>query len=242
MKNILLLLFTTAAFAQPPVSISSDRPGVSIGTAVVGKKVFQIESGYEFNKSNQGNTEVENSFINNVLRYGLGEKYELSTSFDYNSLNDEDSTLGNFQVGGRVNLYSPKKGMLPTVTLQSRLQFYDSLGEKTDNIETITTLSSVFDLKEYGAITLNFIVSDISRDSLELSTYIASWSRDLSDEFNFFIEYYANKSDSKYQSSWDTGFGYLLNKDTWLDISFGTDLEAEYSSKFYALGFSWRKL
>ncbi|MCR9205975.1 MAG: hypothetical protein NXH75_15435, partial [Halobacteriovoraceae bacterium] len=104
LKTTLLILFTlVSSYAQKAPTIRTGRPGQSIGSHVVGTNIFQIQSGVEYNRT-KTTSENEAWINNNVFRYGLDEKYELSGVIDLKSQDPSLSGFDNVQVGGRVNL------------------------------------------------------------------------------------------------------------------------------------------
>ena len=229
-----------SAIAQTANIIATGRPGQSIGQNVVGENIFQIQSGVEF--SEVSNNESDNNiYLNNIFRYGLSEQWELSSVIDYDNSSDSDSNLGNFQVGGRVNLISEVDGIVPALGFQTRLQFYDKMGERNKNILVTSILSSGWSLGRFGSITSNLNFNN-ANEVANLFGYTVSWSKDISDGFNYFLEYYSTRVSSDFYDFFDTGLRYTVHKDLALDLAVGKDLEKEYDSSFIALGFSWRTL
>lgn len=57
--------------------INSDRPGIADGSAVIGKKRFEIETGFEEDyRSDRGTTE-RRFFVPTLYRFGVNERWEL---------------------------------------------------------------------------------------------------------------------------------------------------------------------
>ena len=121
---------------------------------MVGTHVFQIQSGVEFSEVSVDDSD-NNIYLNNVIRYGLSEQWELSSVIDYDNSSDSDSNLGNFQAGGRVNLISETDGVVPALGFQTRLQFYDNMGERNKNILVTSILSAGWSLGRFGSMTSN---------------------------------------------------------------------------------------
>lgn len=242
-KTLFLLFFMicNSAYSQTAETIATGRPGQSIGARVVGTNIFQIQSGYDFSKSINAGIEVESEAINNVLRYGLDEKYELSLVANYNDLGNEGN-IGNVQIGGRVNLIHNSKVGLPTTCFQTRIQLIDGEGNERKRLATVSILASVLDMKAYGNLTANFIISNIAEEDIDLNGTTLAWETSLNSSIGYFIEHFLTKDDDHYNNNWNTGFSYLINKDLALDLSFGGDLEDELSNEFYSVGFSWRNL
>lgn len=245
MKNfslfILVSLFTNQAFSTVSKTIQTGRPGQSIGAGVVGENVFQIQSGVELNKAEIEDQSVENFIQNNVLRFGVSEKFELSAVLDIANFDNTELKTGNLQVGGRVSLISEAKGIIPQLVFQTRAQLVDSDGYKNSAIPFVSILSAVHDLNNFGSITSNLIVSKTEDDTLEIGGGTLSWGKNYDEKLSYFVEYYANKSENDWLNYWDTGIGYLVNNDLLIDASVGFDLEDDMEYQFVSLGFSWRR-
>lgn len=123
-KRLLLFCFVClsfAAYSQTAPTIRTGRPGQSIGAYVLGTSIFQVQSGIEYNRT-KTTSEVESWINNNVLRYGLDEKWEISTVFDYRYQEVAGSGVDNLQLGGRVNLIDGPDGFIPALGLQARVR------------------------------------------------------------------------------------------------------------------------
>ena len=237
----LCLVICNTAYSQTAETIATGRPGQSIGARVVGTNIFQIQSGYDFSKSRNGGIEVESEAINNVLRYGFDEKYELSLVANYNNLGNEGN-IGNVQIGGRVNLIHPSKVRLPTTCFQTRIQLIDGEGNERKRLTTVSIISSVLDMEMLGNLTANLIISNTTEEDIDLNGTTLAWGINLNPSIGYFIEHFLTKDNDHYDNNWNTGLSYLVNKDLALDISFGGDLEDETLNEFFSAGFSWRNL
>jgi len=145
---LLTFFYCTYSSAGYSDTIATGRPGQSIGAGVVGKEVFQVQTGFEANKTETNGTSSKNSIINNIFRLGVSERYEISSVLDFNSLNNSNSNIGNFQVGGRVNLIKESNGWIPKLCFQSRLQLFNRSGDKTTKIKMNSIIAGVFEKTE----------------------------------------------------------------------------------------------
>lgn len=241
-KVFLFTLFISLNVYSSDV-IQTGRPGQSIGAGVVGQDIFQIQSSLESSKVEVSKKETNFTTINNILRYGLDDKYETSMVLDINNNTDSsDTELGNFQLGGRVALINKAKKFIPQLCFQTRLQFVDGAGDWNDDLKLTSILSGVFDLKDLGSLTSNLLLNNIGQDDYELRGYTLSWSRNYNEKISYFLEYYSSQSSDEWSAFWDSGIGYLVHNDLALDFSFGTDLDDDFNSHFISFGFSWRKI
>jgi hypothetical protein len=94
-----LCLIINFTYAQTSPTIATGRPGQSIGARVVGTHILQLQSGIELNRVETGATKDESWINNNVVRYGINEKVELSGVLDYRIQDSAGSGLDNYQFG-----------------------------------------------------------------------------------------------------------------------------------------------
>ncbi len=222
-------------------TIQTGRPGQSIGAGIVAQKYFQLQTGIEKSEIEISNVKSNATTLNNILRYGINKKYEISMVVDANHSDSSDTEIGNLQFGGRVALIDKSEGLLPKLCFQTRLQFLDGAGDKNSEIKIVSIVSGVYDLNESGAITTNLLLNNLNQDNYEFIGYNLSWSKNLNEKLSYFLEYYSRKSNDEWLGYIDSGFGYLVNNDLALDIAIGADIEEDLASKFVSVGFSWRR-
>lgn len=229
-----LLIFSVRA--QTSDYITSGRPGMSIGSEVVGTHVFQIQSGVEHDGGDS-----QSWVTDQTLRFGLDEKFEINSDFTYRIDKGGHSGFDNLEFGARVKLIRDAKGWIPSLALQSRLRLKGVGKFKRKSVRPVTILTSIHDLKSWGALNLNITQSYNGSGGKPIYGYVVNWSHGLGEGWTYFIEEYANH-DQQWNHAWDTGFAVLPTKDIQLDFSVGHDLESTYSSNFISMGISWRHL
>ncbi|MBD63596.1 MAG: hypothetical protein CME62_00175 [Halobacteriovoraceae bacterium] len=180
--------------------------------------------------------------MNNIFRYGLSSRYEISALFDLANNIDEDKAFTNVQLGGRVRLNQKAHDWIPKLSFQTRIQLRDSLGEENNNLKFVSILAGVFPLPQENSLTINLIANNINKEEYDLTGYTLAWSKNLNSKIDVFVEQFSNRSVEVWNKYWDTGLGYLVHNDLKLDFSVGTDLENDLDSQFVSLGFSWRTL
>lgn len=244
MKTLFLFLISFSLYAQQSETIRTGRPGQSIGANVVGTKVFQLQSGIDYNRT-KTTTETEAWVNNNVIRYGLNEKFEVSGVFDYRLQDPSLSGFDNYQLGGRVNLIDPDENSpswLPALCFQARVRLKGGGDFKKSETAPIITISAVKDLKSFGSLTTNYILSYDGFSTKPSHGYTLAWGYSLNENWGTFIEEYATYTNNSWTHAIDTGFSYLANKDTQYDLAFGVDLEKNFHQEFISIGVSWRTL
>lgn len=241
MKIIYLFLsiYSFGIYAVIPEIIETERPGQSLNSTVVGKNVFQLQSGIEFSDSEVSNQKTENLLNNNVFRYGIADSFELSTVIDANNLN-EDTQVGNLRIGGRIKIFDQANGLLPQLIFQTRAQILNSNGDYPGEFKFNSTFSATHDLGKIGALTSNIIISNIGDDSVRFAGYTLSLARNMTNKISLFFELYGSYRQSDWLHSWNTGGGYLFTKNLLFDLSFGSDFKSSITNRFISTGVSWR--
>lgn len=248
---VFLLSFLTAdvAYSQYNETIRSGRPGQSIGPFTVGTGIFQIQSGIDINGFKAESTGVKgNGFIfDNVFRYGIAERWEVSALVDYAhetiTMNGSETSLNGlaaFDLGGRYHLYTGK-GLVPSLGLQARFRIpVLSDDYKISNavprflIVTSQRLSDTFTLVTNWGGRWN------GNDTPGTAFYTINVSFPIAGPLSGFIENYGNLTDGDFDTRFDGGFAYLCNNDLQLDVLGGAGNNDDVSDYFVSVGVSWR--
>lgn len=271
-KSVLLILITFCisfiSNAQYSETIVSGRPGQSNGPFGVGKGVFQLQSGINFNNStleeDAFNLNRESEIIGHstMFRYGLFEKTELRGFYSvllrdqlrrkatFISSESNLSGFNNFTIGIRQH-FIKQNGILPSVGLQ-----LTAILGGLDDYETNTKLYQLRLLlqhKIFENLTLNTNFTydyhpDIDQDDLD---FVFSFGYRLSQKVGLVAELYGtynsdevNEVVGKTDLLLDAGISYLVNKDLALDVFGGYDIAEGESAKltrsFVSVGVSYR--
>ena len=94
MKNIALfsLLFLSLyCYSQETEPIQTDRPDQTETPAIVPKGMFQVETGFSFQKNNKNNN--TNTLPSTLWKYGVNENFELRLITEFVSDKIEDRTV-----------------------------------------------------------------------------------------------------------------------------------------------------
>jgi len=119
-KTICLLVLSTCSLwilAQTSDIIRSSRPGQSFTPYSVGKNVFQIQSGVNFNGFDETNSNEDGNgvFFVALARYGITETIEIRSEFQFNrdqtNMGADKEVLDGFSgwnIGMRFNVLNPE--------------------------------------------------------------------------------------------------------------------------------------
>lgn len=235
-----LIFFATKSFGQISDTISTGRPGASHGADVVGTGVLQLQSGLIRSNDNSF-PKVKTTTVENVVRYGLNEKYELSTTFNLVKNDIDQRGIDSFQIGGRVNLISKSDGIVPAIGLQGRLALKGTGDFKRDERRPQFSLAFSHDLPKGFNLTTNFLMGYDGINPKANYGFTSALSYSINERWGVFIEEYGN-----YQNEWsmyfDTGASYLVNKNLMVDLSIGKDTDSDIDQTFINLGLSIRTM
>lgn len=255
---ILCLCFKISS-AQYAEKIVSGRPGQANGPFSVGKGIYQIQSGLDFNnvKSDFG-SEIATSYSinqNSVFRIGLFEHSEFRFAYGYQIKDELSSNLNEFieelsgfnalQLGFRQNLMK-QKSIIPAIGIQLTAKFggFDRYEREQYNYEAKLLLQHHIN----EALTLNTNISAEYNDQQNntLGRYVLSFGYSLTEKIGLVAEAYGTFNENNTDILFDAGISYLLSPNFQLDAytGYGSNKIAGESptieSYFISLGFSYR--
>ncbi len=239
-------LLSQTTFAQFGKTIRTGRPGASIGAYTVGKKVFQIQTGFNYNEREFDNVFGSNTWIfNTVFRYGIFEKLEVSGVVNVRS--DETLTVtgtenqfgvSNTQIGLRYNILE-QKGAIPAIGLQSRLLLKaQSIDYRRENLGASLVLATGNKITDWFSVTTNWGIVLMGNGGDPNSLYAINASFSLTEKWAVFAEVFG--SFNSFSANYDAGFSYLINNDLQLDASAGWQGQNGLVDIFIDFGLSCR--
>ncbi|MBZ9630232.1 transporter [Salegentibacter sp. LM13S] len=249
MKNLttfLLLILSTYCFGQFNETIRTGRPGQSIGAFTVGSNVLQFQQGLDYFGTSEANL-PEGFISNNVIRYGILERVELSAVIDYKyqefELNNNTRSLeglSNLHLGFRVNI-NDQKEWLPATAFQMRLKLpniSDDFG--SEYLAPAMVFVANWGLPKNMSLATNWILSYSGNDPKPTGKYVINFGFPIYKQLSGFIENYGQVNQSVYQTRFDTGLGYLINNNVSVDLFAGFGDNQNVTDYFVSTGISWR--
>jgi len=228
-KNFFILFFVFFAQITLSQNIITDRPDQTESAVVIGKNIFQIESGIL--NEEEGNGEKKLSLPTNLFRYGVSEKIELRLNLEH--LDEKDYGIGSVEIGSKINLNKDQNSLtkiafLSHIILPKKEQNLGLMNLISLSHEQINPLSIGYNLgythffNQYGFLKYSFAIGT-----------------SLSEKLGFFIETYGEIEKSEIpRSNFDSGFTYLVKDNLQIDISFGVGINNEMN--FQSIGISWK--
>jgi len=246
MKKILLTIFIFISIrseSQIKDPIQTDRPDQTETPAIVPKGMFQVETGFSFQK-NDSSSKL-NTLPSTLWKYGVNENFELRliTEFIAESLNNKSTSgLNPILIGCKIKI-SEEKGFWPKTSFIGHILISNlaSSDFKTDYYAPEFRFVMQYTLSEKISFSYNLGAEwdGFSPQPTFIYTIAAGYS--FSDRLGSYIELFgfAPQKD-KANNSFDGGITYLINNNFMLDLSSGIGLTNNAPENYVAIGFSFR--
>lgn len=245
-----LLIFSTFyCKAQFNETIRTGRPGQSIGPFAVGRNVLQIQSGLDFFGAEHltPQTSSDGFVSNNVIRFGITRRLEVSSLIDYRSetvmppsMVQETMGLSAFDLGGRYLLYEGH-GTKLSIGLQVRFRLpVLSDDYQIDHVAPRFTLATSQQLTKTLTLFTNWGGSWDGISNRMSGFYTVNISFPIAGKFGGFIESYGGLTDNDFDNRFDTGVAFMMNNNLQLDVFGGPGFNDGVRDFFVSIGFSWR--
>ncbi|MCZ8196374.1 MAG: transporter [Flavobacterium sp.] len=246
MKNkilLLSLLFSSSIYSQTIEPIQADRPDQTETPAIVPKDMFQVETGFTFQK----NDAISKSFTlpSTLWKYGVNENFELRliTEFSSEETNNEKiNGLSPIYIGFKVKL-AEEKGIVPKTSFIGHI--------------SLPNMASTKFKTEYFAPEFRFVMQHTLSDKISFSYNLgAEWDGfsaeptfiytnaigySISDKLGSYFEIFGFiPQNTKSNHSIDGGITYLISNNFMVDLSSGFGISKNAPDYYCALGFSFR--
>jgi Putative MetA-pathway of phenol degradation len=250
MKNKIILLvfiFSNVFYAQEIKPLEADRPDQTETPAIVPKGMFQVETGFTFQK-NKSDSKT-NSLPTTLWKYGVNENFELRliTEFVLEEENDsKTSGLTPVYVGFKVKLLD-EKGIFPKTSFIAHISLPNLASKQYKTAFYAPEFRFVMQHSLTERVSLSYNLGaewdGFSAEPTFIYTFIYTLTSGLSvtEKLGAYIELFgfAPQNDSA-NHSFDGGFTYLINPNFMLDLSSGVGITNNAPERYFALGFSFR--
>ncbi|MFN3652907.1 MAG: transporter [Armatimonadota bacterium] len=255
----LLALTAAPAAAQKniPETIETDRPDITEASSVVGKGVFQTESGFYQEYFNRRRIDERNLFRPTLLRWGFDPRWEARLETDAFSRSRLSTPRGvrrttgysPIELGFKHALQSSREGSLrPELAVLAHVGLpIGSSDFSQDHVTGTVKALMGWDLGERWSLGSNaglFLEEDDSGSTFVSTLLTGSLGYSITDRLSTFVEL-AHQLHERAGGGdlliLDGGFTYLLSDDTQLDLAVGTGLSGRTAADFFwTVGFSRR--
>lgn len=244
---LITLALSSQLNAQTAETIRTGRPGQAIGANVVGRGILQWQMGLDQNEARFFNSDTTTHTMNNVIRFGLNESFELSAVLDLTkedvepgSSNDR-SGLSQQQVGFRYNLVSSPDGWIPAIAFQTRFRLRSVSNDfRSNEVAPVHLISLVHRLTDTINLASNGGLSYDGNSPTPRFNYVFSFSQSFGDHWSACYEIYGNENRLSKNTYLGLGLAYLMNKDFQWDGYISNGNNNNVKETYISLGFSWR--
>jgi hypothetical protein len=246
MKNYYLLIgmiWTTIISAQNAEPIQTDRPDQTETPAIVPKGMFQVETGFSFQK-NDSNSNT-NTLPSTLWKYGVNDNFELRliTEFVLEKTADQSvSGVNPILIGCKIKI-SDEKGIFPKIAFIGHVLIPNraSTKFKSDYFAPEFRFVMQHTLSEKMSFSYNLGAEwdGISPEATYIYTVATGYS--FTDKFGTYVELFGfAPQNNKANHNFDGGITYLINNNFMLDLSAGFGVTDNAPAQYFALGFSFR--
>ena len=243
-KFILFYLFLNGIVsAQETDAIQTDRPDQTETPAVTPLKMLQIETGFNFEKTNNVTSSL---LIPNILwKYGISRNLEirLLTEFSLNKeYSEKSSGISPIVMGFKYKLLE-ENGIIPKTSFIGHLGLpnWNSSKFKLNNLAAQFRFTMQHNVTEKISISYNLGSEWEDFNSDPPFVYTLSTGYSISKKLGSYIEIFGfAPQNQKSSHNFDGGFTYLLSNNAMVDVSGGIGLTENAPKYYYAFGFSFR--
>lgn len=238
--------------------VVTDRPDQSESTSIVGRGVFQLETGIGIERDESAfAVEEKVEWGSSLLRYGLSDRFELrlafaahtSSSYETATEKFESDGLADPELGFKLRL-KEGDGLAPAIALLVATTLPVGDDELTsDRYDPTLRLAFDHDLTDTLGLGWNVGVYRESgygpdgEDHEDFALYSASLGVSIDERWGTFYELFgtiALGDEADDAHSFDTGITYMVNDNLQVDIAAGVGINGEAPDTFVGLGISWR--
>ncbi len=224
-RLILLLSFRVClAFDS---DLISERPGQALSPNCLKRGNIQIQSGVDYNSYNYN---LNSTLSNTILRFGMGEKFEINTGYNY-QINSEirQSPI----LGFKMAVFNKQK-------YKMALQYNTVINQlNKDPYNNSFKLISAHKLSSKIGLTWNAGVDYTPVFDSMSGHYVVSFSINPTNKIGLVFENYGTFNTS-FNNYFDLGIGVLITPLLQMDTYFGGGLNNKVEEAFISCGFTYR--
>lgn len=242
MKNKILLLFLLFSFSihsQTIEPIQADRPDQTETPAIVPKGMFQVETGFTFQKNDAFSKSF--SLPSTLWKYGVNENFELRLITEF--LSEEKKTgFTPIYIGFKVKLVD-EKGIVPKTSFIGHISLPNASSKefKTEFFAPEFRFVMQHTLSEKISFSYNLGAEWDGFSAEPTFIYTNAIGYSITEKLGSYIEIFGfipQKENSNH--SIDGGITYLINPNFMLDLSSSIGISKNAPKNYFAFGFSFR--
>lgn len=243
-KNTLVLsFFSTIMCSQEIESIQADRPDQTETPTLVPTEMFQLETGFTFQKDNENSSAL--SLPSTLWKYGVNENFEirLITEFVFEEIeNEKINGIAPIYLGFKTKL-AEEKGIIPKTSFIAHISLPNaaSTNFKMDYFAPEFRFAMQHTVSEKFSLSYNLGAEWDGFSAEPTFIYTLATGYSITQKLGSYIELFGFMPQSqKSNHNFDGGITYLINKNFMLDLSSGFGVTDNAPKHFIAFGFSVR--
>jgi len=238
-----ILLISSSIYSQTIEPIQTDRPDQTETPAIVPKGMFQVETGFTFQK----NDAISKSFIlpSTLWKYGVNENFELRliTEFLSEEINNEKfNGLSPIYLGFKVKL-AEEKGIIPKTSFIAHIGLPNAASTryKTDYFAPEFRFTMQHTLSEKFSLSYNLGAEWDGFSAEPTFLYTLTTGYAITPKIGSYIELFGfAPQNNKANHNLDGGITYLINNNFMVDLSSSIGITDNAPDHYIAFGFSFR--
>lgn len=240
---ITILIISTSIYSQTLEPIQADRPDQTETASIVPKGMFQVETGFTFQKNDAISKSL--SLPSTLWKYGVNDNFELRLITEFLSEEINNEKLNGFApvyVGFKVKL-ADEKGIIPKTSFIGHISLPNAASKEFKT--------------EFFAPEFRFVMQHTLSDKMSFSynlgaewdgfsaeptfIYTTATGYSITEKLGSYIELFGFiPQNQKSYHSFDGGITYLISNNFMLDLSSGIGISKNAPKNYFAFGFSFR--
>lgn len=246
MKSKILLLFlliSSSIYSQAIDPIQADRPDQTETPAIVPKGMFQVETGFTFQKNDALSKSL--GLPSTLWKYGVNDNFELRLITEFLSEEINNEKFNGFtpvSVGFKVKL-TDENGIIPKTSFVGHISLPNAASKefKTEFFAPEFRFVMQHNLSEKLSFSYNLGTEWEGFSAEPTFIYTNAIGYSISDKLGSYIELFGFiPQKEKSNHSIDGGITYLINHNFMLDLSSGIGISKNAPKNYFAFGFSFR--
>lgn len=244
-KTILFSLSVSVQlYAQNIEPIQCDRPDQTETPSIVPPKMFQVETGFSFQKNNSNSTTL--SMPSTLWKYSVNENFELRliTEFVIEKSNTEKiNGLTPIYIGFKTKL-TEEKGIFPKTSFIGHVGLPNaaSTNFKTDFLAPEFRFAFQHNLTKKMSLSYNLGAEWDGFIAQPTYLYTCATGYTISEKIGSYLEFFGFIPQNKKTShTFDGGITYLITNNFMIDLSSGIGITKNAPKNYFAFGISFRK-
>lgn len=241
--SLFLLFISTTIFSQNQEPIQTDRPDQTETPALVPKGMFQIETGFSFQK-NEANSTTQ-TLPSTLWKYGINDHFELRLITEFTNEKIFDKKVSGFNpilIGCKIKI-ADEKGIVPKMSFIGHISLPNAASKEFKS--------------EYFAPEFRFVMQHTLSKKMSFSynlgaewdgfspeptfIYTVATGYSITEKIGSYIELFGFAPQQQTANhNFDGGFTYLISPNFMVDASAGVGITENAPDHYWALGFSFR--